>query len=143
MINIDLCATAFYESGPLVNVVVKMLGKQHPDELRRGINEKERAKLEKELKNLKIRVTHRGEKNAKRRYRISKITPQDAQRTKFDDADGHKMDVASYFQKNYKRLTYPHLPCIVVKTDNFLPLEVCEVIEVRKLIFFPFKEILK
>ncbi|GBB98146.1 hypothetical protein RclHR1_03150009 [Rhizophagus clarus] len=129
MINIDLCATAFYESGPLINVVVKMLGKRSTDDLRRGINERERVKLEKELKNLKIRVIHRGEKNAKRRYRISRITPQDAQRTKFDDADGHKIDVASYFQKTYKRLTYPHLPCIVVKTDNFLPIEVCEVIE--------------
>lgn len=143
MINIDLCATAFYESGPLINVVVKMLGRRHPDELRRGINERERSKLERELKNLKICVTHRGEKNAKRRYRISKITPQEAQRTKFDDADGHKIDVASYFQKNYKRLTYPHLPCIVVKTDNFLPLEVCEVIEVSKLILFFLYRILK
>lgn len=139
MINIDLCATAFYESGPLINVIVKMLGKRSIDDLRRGINERERAKLEKELKNLKIRVIHRGEKNSKRRYRISRITPQDAQRTKFDDADGHKIDVASYFQKTYKRLTYPHLPCIVVKTDNFLPLEVCEVIEVSKLMLFSFR----
>ncbi|RIA82435.1 Piwi domain-containing protein [Glomus cerebriforme] len=129
MINIDLCATAFYESGPLINVIVKLLEKRNPDDLRKGINERERVKLEKELKNLKIRVTHRGSNNAKRRYKISKITLQDAQRTKFDDADGHTTDVASYFQKTYKRLNYPHLPCVVVKKDNFLPMEICEVIE--------------
>jgi hypothetical protein len=134
MINIDLSATAFYESGPLINIVVKLLGRRSPDDLRRGINDRERVKLEKEIKNLKIRVTHRGEANAKRRYKISKITPQDAQKTKFDDADGHKTDVASYFQKAYKRLTYPHLPCVVVKKDNYLPMEICEVIEVSKLI---------
>ena len=141
MINIDLCATAFYESGPLINVVLKILGKRNPDDLRRGIIEKERAKLEKEIKNLKIRVTHRGENNAKRRYKISKITPLDAHRTKFDDTDGHKTDVASYFQKNYKRLTYPQLPCIVVKKDIYLPMEICEVIEVSKLILFLFTKI--
>ena len=131
MINIDLSATAFYESGPLINIVVKLLGRRSPDDLRRGINDRERAKLEKELKNLKIRVTHRA--TAKRRYRISKITPKDAQQTKFDDADGHKIDVASYFQKTYKRLSYPYLPCVVVKKDNYLPMEICEVIEVSIL----------
>src|SRR4051794_29295473 len=35
MINIDLSATAFYESGPLINIVVKLLGKRGPDDLRR------------------------------------------------------------------------------------------------------------
>jgi hypothetical protein len=138
MINIDLSATAFHESGPLINIVVKLLGRRGPDDLRRGINDKERAKLEKELKNLKIRVTHRGDANAKRRYKISKITPQDAQRTKFEDADGHKTDVATYFQKAYKRLTYPHLPCVVVKKDNYLPMEICEVVEVSKSMIFIF-----
>ncbi|CAI2168374.1 8249_t:CDS:2 [Funneliformis geosporum] len=138
MINIDLSATAFHESGSLINVVLKLLGKRSIDDLRRGINERERVKLDKELKLLKIRVIHRGESNSKRSFKISKISPLSAQQTKFDDADGHKTDVLTYFQKTYnKHLTYPHLPCVIVKKDISLPMEICEVIEgqrqIRKL----------
>src|SRR5215216_3069032 len=56
MINVDVSATAFYESGSLVQMVVKLLGKRHPDDLRRGIPDRDRVKLEKALKNVKIRV---------------------------------------------------------------------------------------
>ena len=132
MINIDLSATAFCESGPLINIVVKLLGKRNPYDLRKGINKREHDKLEKELKNLKIRVTHRGEAFA-RRYSISKFTPHDSMQTEFDDKYGHKINVASYFQKNYKPLIYPHLPCVIAKIGdffNFFPIEICEVIEV-------------
>ena len=45
MINIDLSAATFYESGPLINIV-KFLGRS--DDLRRGINDKEHVKLEEE-----------------------------------------------------------------------------------------------
>src|SRR5256886_15498836 len=60
MINVDLSATAFYESGGLVQMVVKILGKRSVEDLRR-IQDRDRTKLEKALKNLKIFVSHRGE----------------------------------------------------------------------------------
>ncbi|PKK56953.1 DUF1785-domain-containing protein, partial [Rhizophagus irregularis] len=60
MINVDLHATAFYESDSLVQLVVKILNKRSVDDLRR-IHDRDRTKLEKCLKNLKIFVTHRGE----------------------------------------------------------------------------------
>ena len=71
MINVNLRMTAFCESGPLINIVVKLLAKQSLHNLHGGINERERHQLEKELKNLKISVTHH---NAKRYYRISSIS---------------------------------------------------------------------
>lgn len=132
MVNIDLTATAFCESGPLINIVVKFLGKRSPNDLNGGINERELNKLEKELKNYKIRVIHR---KTNQFYRILKFTPQDAQRTKFNDADGHRIDVASYFQKSYKLLDYPYLPCVIAGEGVFLPMEVCEVIEVSKFYY--------
>ncbi|CAG8640857.1 6105_t:CDS:10, partial [Ambispora gerdemannii] len=135
MINVDLSATAFYESGNLVQMVVKILGRRSVDDLRRGLDGKDRIKLEKSIKNLKIRVTHRGEAVAKRRYKITKITQKSAQDTKFEQGDNGITDVASYFNKTYQiRLNYPYLPCVTVKKDMHYPMEVCEVIEGQRFL---------
>src|SRR2546423_5941309 len=96
MINVDLSATAFYESGTLIEMAVKILNKHSVEDLRR-IQERDRVKLEKSLKNLKIYVTHRG---SKRRLRISKLTNTPASDTKFE-TDGRTTTIASYFQEVY------------------------------------------
>ncbi|KAI7870721.1 Piwi domain-containing protein [Spinellus fusiger] len=127
MINIDVSATAFYESGPLPEIVAKILGRRSIDELRRGIPEKELKKLEKTLKALRIQVIHRGE--AKRKYKVTGLTPTAVERTMFKKQEGEEQSVAAYFQKQYnRRLAYPFLPCVIVKSSIFLPMEVCEVI---------------
>ena|SRR5437667_29053 len=130
MINIDLSSTLFYESGPLISIIVKLLGKRNSDDLLKGFNYKERERLEKLLKNLIINVKYPRENNT-RRYKIKKITSQDAKRTTFE-VNGIKTDVATYFKNTYKRLLYPHLPCIMVKKNTFLPIEICEVSEVSR-----------
>lgn len=127
MINVDVCATTFYEPGPLPDTVVKILGRRSLDELCHGIAELELRKLERFLKNLKIRVVHRGDRRLK--FRISRLTPSSAGRTTFMDQAGNEMTEADYFLRQYnKRLNYPFLPCVVVKRDIFLPMEVCEIL---------------
>ncbi|CAG8587596.1 7850_t:CDS:10 [Ambispora gerdemannii] len=129
MINIDVSATAFYEGGPLVPIVVKALGRRSPDDLRRGIDERDRVKLEKFLKNLKIRVSHRGKEVSHRRFRINKLTEKSANQTVFQ-LNNEPVDVVTYFLRVYNfRLAYPFMPCVVVRRDIFLPMEVCNVIE--------------
>ncbi|PKK79735.1 Piwi-domain-containing protein [Rhizophagus irregularis] len=128
MINVDLSATAFYEGGSLVQMVVKMLNKRSVDDLRR-IHDRDRTKLEKSLKNLKVYVTHRGENASKRRLRITKLTNTPASNTKFE-VNGQQIDVATYFFNTYnKRLQYPFLPCVVVRKETYLPMEICNVVE--------------
>ncbi|CAB4440013.1 unnamed protein product [Rhizophagus irregularis] len=84
LINVDLSVTAFYESGPLTQMIAKILGFRSTDDLRRGFSEE---------------VT------------VSNI------------------DVGSYFQNQYnRRLLYPFLPCVVVRRNQYLPIEVCDVI---------------
>ncbi|CAG8472825.1 17354_t:CDS:2, partial [Acaulospora colombiana] len=135
MINVDLSATTFYESGPLIMLVTKLLSRRTPDDLRRGIAGKERVKIERSLKNLKIKVTHRGESVSRRRFKVSKVTETPAYRTIFDMGDGSTTNVADYFERTYgKRLSYPNLPCVVVSRNNYLPLEVCEVIKEQRYI---------
>ncbi|GBC06888.1 hypothetical protein RclHR1_07120002, partial [Rhizophagus clarus] len=128
MINIDLHATTFYEGSSLVQMVVKVLGKRSVEDLRR-IQNRERIKLEKCLKNLKIYITHRGENAARRRLRITKLTNTPASSTRFE-VDGQQIDIATYFNRMLGRsLQYPFLPCIVVRRETYLPMEICNVVE--------------
>ena len=130
MINIDLHATAFYESGDLIQIVAKILGKSSVDDLRE-ITDGDRTKLSKALKDLKVYVTHRGENASKRRFRIVEISSTSAANTKFE-IDGGQTDVASYFERAYNRsLKYPFLPCVFIRKTCF-PMEVCNVVEVCK-----------
>ncbi|CAB4422806.1 unnamed protein product [Rhizophagus irregularis] len=136
LINIDLSATAFYEPGPLVQIVAKMLGRRSPDDLQRGITDRERLRLERTIKGLKIKDTHRS--GNRRKFKIEKLTPTPASQTMFDRGDGSNVDVKTYFQEAYnKRLLYPFLPCVIVRRNVYLPMEVCEIIpgqrHIRKL----------
>jgi hypothetical protein len=140
MVNIDLHATTFYESGSLLQLVVKLLGKSSVEDIRMGINEIDHTKLERYLKNLKIYPTHRGENAPRRRLRITKLTNTSASNIKFE-VDGQQIDIATYFNNTYgRRLQYPRLPCIVARETIYFPMEVCNVVEVRKLTYINHKK---
>ena len=131
MVNVDLSATAFYESGTLIEMAVKILNKRSVEDLN-SIQERDRVKLEKYFKNLKVYVTHRGENDSKRRLRISKLTKTSASDTKLE-SDGKTTTIASFFQEVYGiNLRHPFLPCVVVRKDIILPMDVCKVFEVCK-----------
>jgi hypothetical protein len=133
MINIDLSATAFYEGGPLVQMVAKILGRRSPDDLHRGLGDRDRQKVERSIKGLKIRDNHRT--GNKRKFKVEKLTPTPASTTMFDRGDGSNVDVKTYFQNTYnKRLLFPFLPCVIVRRNVYLPMEVCEVIPVNYII---------
>ncbi|KFH71161.1 hypothetical protein MVEG_04007 [Podila verticillata NRRL 6337] len=130
LINLDVAATAYYQSGPLTELVVKMVGARSVDDFRRPLNDRDRSKLEKSLKGLLIKVIHRGD--VKRRFKITKLTPTPASSTLFAK-ENSKTDVASYFHETYgRRLLYPFLPCVVTGRDVFLPMEVCHVVEAQR-----------
>ncbi|RIA87406.1 Piwi domain-containing protein [Glomus cerebriforme] len=136
MINIDLSATAFYEAGPLVQMVTKILGRRSPDDLRRGFSDRDRQKVEKSIKGLRIRDNHLP--GRKRKFKIERLTPTPASNTQFDRGDGSNIDVATYFyQQHNRRLNHAYLPCVIVRKNVYLPMEVCDVIEgqrhIRKL----------
>ncbi|CAG8516305.1 10444_t:CDS:10 [Funneliformis caledonium] len=134
MMNLDVSATVFYESGQLVNIVAKILGRRTPEDLRRGLNVKDHFVIERFLKNVRINVIHRGEAAARRRFKIDQITPKSALETTFD-SEGAITNVAEYFQQRYnKRLNYPFLPCVVVARKVYLPMEVCEIIKGQRYI---------
>uniref|UniRef100_A0A1D1YXN1 Protein argonaute-3 n=1 Tax=Anthurium amnicola TaxID=1678845 RepID=A0A1D1YXN1_9ARAE len=136
MINIDLSATAFYEGGPLVQLVTRILGYRTPDDLRRGISDRDFQLIERTIKGLKIRDNHRA--GVRRKFKIEKLTPRPALNMTFDKGDGTTIDVPTYYDRTYnRRLNFAHLPCVVVRRNQYLPIEVCDVIpgqrHIRKL----------
>ncbi|KAK9695426.1 hypothetical protein K7432_012964 [Basidiobolus ranarum] len=136
MINIDVSATAFYQAGPLVQTVVKILGFRGIEDLKRGLTSREHAKLEKGLKNVSVVVIHRGED--KRKYKIRNLTLKGSDCETFGIGDSvlEESTVSSYFQKRYNlRLIYPFLPCVVAKKKGIMfPIEVCEIVPGQRYI---------
>ncbi|KAF9179239.1 hypothetical protein BGZ50_007129 [Haplosporangium sp. Z 11] len=134
MINIDVSSTAFYQSGSLIEIICKIMNLHKADDLKRP-NAVNWAKVERALKGVRVRVTHRA---YARSFRIMKITPKSAAQTTFtlreqgqpEDAPGTTISIASYYQKTYNRsLSFPNLPCADVGRGVLLPLELCSVEE--------------
>ena len=114
MVNVDVAALAFYQPGPLIEVIAKMAGCRSVDDLRRGLQDRDRLRLDKLVRNLTVTTTHRGDKN--RVYRIDRFSRVSAAKEEFANAEGRKMTIAAYFQSQYNyRLNFPDFPCVTIK----------------------------
>ncbi|KAG0264297.1 eukaryotic translation initiation factor 2C, 2 [Actinomortierella ambigua] len=126
-VNVDLSATAFFQGGPLIDVVTRFLKMRSKDDLARPMDERTQRRLSSFLKGLFFTVTHRP--GSKKRFRIAKLSSKSANDYKFD-ADGKKLSVAQFFAAKYNcRLRFPGLPCVIHAGPNnredFYPMEVC------------------
>lgn len=134
MLNIDVSATAFYKSQPVIEFLCEVLDVRDITEQRRPLIDSQRVKFTKEIKGLKVEITHCG--NMKRKYRVCNVTRRPAQTQSFplqlDTGQTVECTVAKYFQDRYKiKLQYPHLPCLQVGQEQkhtYLPLEVCNIV---------------
>lgn len=125
-VNIDMSATAMHESGPLPEIAAKVLGKRSLNELRMGLPDRDMIMLTRLLKGQSIQVVHRGEQG-RFYYKITNLTGP-ANQVAFADTEGRTTLVSDYFLQRYnRRLNYPFLPCVVVRKNVFLPMEVCEI----------------
>ncbi|KAH7978143.1 hypothetical protein HPB49_004609 [Dermacentor silvarum] len=131
MLNVDLSATAFYESLPLVSFMCKIFSDNRrevaPADFKQ-LRDFHHARLNKELKGLRIKVTHLP---YPRKYKVVRVTKESAKEIFFSEG-GKRTSVAEYFGKRYSRLAYPHFPCVQsgsLEHPVFIPLEVCEMVE--------------
>nr|AWH61393.1 putative argonaute-1 [Nucella lapillus] len=134
MLNIDVSATAFYKAQPVIEFMCEVLDMQDVQEQKRPLTDSQRVKFTKEIKGLKVEITHCG--NMRRKYRVCNVTRRPAQTQSFplqlDSGQTIECTVARYFYERYKmRLQNPHLPCLQVGQEQkhtYLPLEVCNVV---------------
>lgn len=127
LINIDTSATAFYKRGSLIEFAMEVLQARGPNDLRAGLQDRQHKQLEKACKNLKIIVTHRGDKRPK--YKIIKLSREPASKITFTDHDNKQRTVAQYFQEHYNiRLELAAMPCVTTSKGMQIPMELCEIL---------------
>ncbi|XP_052237159.1 protein argonaute-2-like isoform X2 [Dreissena polymorpha] len=134
MLNIDVSATAFYKQQPVIEFMCEVLDMKDTSEQKRPLTDSQRVKFTKEIKGLKVEITHCG--TMKRKYRVCNVTRRPAQTQSFplqlESGQTVECTVARYFLERYKmKLQHPHLPCLQVGQEQkhtYLPLEVCNVV---------------
>ncbi|CAB4387407.1 unnamed protein product [Rhizophagus irregularis] len=125
-VNVDVCSGIFCPPGNVVDIAAGILNRRK-DDLRRGIDDRDRRMLAKALKTLRIRVLHRGD-NKRSIYSIDDLSKDSADNIKFRDEEERETSVTQFFAKKYgMRLAFGSLPCIKV-SKNCFPLEVCEIL---------------
>ncbi|XP_033120381.1 protein argonaute-2-like isoform X1 [Anneissia japonica] len=140
MLNIDVSATAFYKAQPVIEFMGEVLDIRDLHENRRPLSDSHRVKFTKEIRGLKIEITHCG--NMRRKYRVCNVTRRPAQTLTFplQLENGQTVDctVAKYFMDKYRmKLHYPFLPCLQVGQEQrhtYLPLEVCNIVAGQRCI---------
>lgn len=141
MLNIDVSATAFYKAQSCVDFLCEVLEVSR-DELHviRSLTDSQRVKFTKEIKGLKVEITHCG--TAKRKYRVCNVTRRPASHQTFplqlETGQAIECTVARYFQDKHQRtLQYPALPCLQVGQEQkhtYLPIEVCNIVAGQRCI---------
>ncbi|XP_039282440.1 protein argonaute-2 isoform X3 [Nilaparvata lugens] len=140
MLNIDVSATAFYKAQPVIEFMCEVLDIRDINDQRKPLTDSQRVKFTKEIKGLKIEITHCG--TMRRKYRVCNVTRRPAQMQSFplqlENGQTVECTVAKYFLDKYKmKLRYPHLPCLQVGQEHkhtYLPLEVCNIVAGQRCI---------
>ncbi|KAF0286701.1 Protein argonaute-2 [Amphibalanus amphitrite] len=140
MLNIDVSATAFYKSQAVVDFMCEVLDIREVSEQRKPLTDSQRVKFTKEIRGLKIEITHCG--SMRRKYRVCNVTRRPAQMQSFplqlENGQTVECTVAKYFLDKYRmKLRFPHLPCLQVGQEHkhtYLPLEVCTIVAGQRCI---------
>ncbi|KAI9293825.1 Piwi-domain-containing protein [Neoconidiobolus thromboides FSU 785] len=125
-LNIDTTICSFYQPGPVVDIVAKLIGLRNPSDLRDSRTSKYFRKIKSFLKGLKVTMSIKGEQP--RSYKIRSVSDNSAVDQKFDliedDVNKGRISVAKYIENKYSiKLQYPNLPCVEIKKGVLLPLE--------------------
>merc|ERR1740128_372709 len=121
MLNIDVSATAFYKSQPVIEFMCEVLDIRDINEQRKPLTDSQRVKFTKEIKGLKIEITHCGA--MRRKYRVCNVTRRPAQMQSFplqlENGQTVECTVAKYFLDKYRmKLRFPHLSDLEVGQEH-------------------------
>lgn len=130
VLNIDMAATAFVKSMPVLDYLDETLNLRN---FPTSLNRPQHAQFSKAIRGVKVKILHRP--GVKRQYRVNGLSPNGASQMLFTDDSGKKVSIADYFASHYRPLKYPNLPCLHVgalQKSNYLPMEVCHILEGQK-----------
>ena len=97
-----------YKSGSLIEYAAEILNARGPGDFKQPLDPRKAKILKKACKNIRIMVTHRGEK--KPRYKIYSLSELPASQLTFANQDGQEKKVTAYFHEHYNlRLQFPNM----------------------------------
>lgn len=139
-LNIDVSATAFYKAQPVIDFMCEILDIRDINDQTKPLTDSQRVKFTKEIKGLKIEITHCG--SMRRKYRVCNVTRRSAAVQSFplqlETGQTIECTVARYFNEKYKlKLKRYYLPCLQVGQEHkhtYLPLEVCNIVAGQRCI---------
>ncbi|KAF6146405.1 hypothetical protein GIB67_001507 [Kingdonia uniflora] len=127
-LNIDVSATAFYQSLPCDQFIIKLLGLRDPAGV--VFTPDQCMKVKKALRGVRVQLIHT--ENGKMQ-KISGITSRPASQLMFSDETGLQKSVADYYLTKYNiQLKYSKWPCLQAGSDTrpiYLPIEVCMIVQ--------------
>ncbi|KAL6880075.1 hypothetical protein ACP4OV_011640 [Aristida adscensionis] len=131
-LNIDISSTSFYKPLPVIDFVKKCLGLGEQPNFRQPLSDRDRLKLKKALRGVRVETTHQQGKTSI--YKITGVTYVPLAQLNFslNGEEGQKT-VVQYFAQRYScRLQCTAWPCLQSGNDSkpiYLPMEVCQIIE--------------
>ena len=144
MLNIDTATTAFHSEQSVFDFMCLILKDCHPKDASRPLSDEDRKKFErrelsdsqrnrlnKEIKGLKIQVTHLP---YPRKYKVIGVAQNSARTLQFSREDGSSCTVEDYFKEVYPHscsISHPNLPCLQVgkkERNIYLPIDVCKIV---------------
>lgn len=125
-INVDVANGTFFQSLPLIGIIILMTGCRDPGDLERACRQQgSEGRIGRDIKRLKKRrfiATHR--KGEEDEYVIDKFDFRGAKNVKFMLQDKKQISVAEYFQQQYgKTIKHPDLPLIKTPKGSYMPIE--------------------
>ncbi|XP_050459784.1 protein argonaute-2-like isoform X2 [Cataglyphis hispanica] len=131
-INIDVVHKGFPTSQSVIDLMVELTRSRGSLTAADVNDRRNRDKIEKFLKGLKVTYQIPGQSNTKRTYRLNGLGPNAIQHQ--FPYEGSRITIVTYFAqaKKYK-LRYPDLPCLWVGATNraekiYLPAELCTIV---------------
>ncbi|CAM9001190.1 unnamed protein product [Rhodiola kirilowii] len=133
-LNVDLSVTAFHESIGVIPYLQKRLKFMYDIDRRktRVLTDEERKEVGKALKHMRVFVSHR---ETVQRFRVHSLTEDVTDDIWFEDRDGTRLRLVSYFSEHYKYdIQYRNLPCLQISRRKpcYLPMELCVICEGQK-----------
>ncbi|CAG8445167.1 6244_t:CDS:10 [Dentiscutata heterogama] len=141
LINVDICHATYYPSGPMLEVIPKVLRltpkdkEKSKDDLRCGLSRQEIEIISRFFKDVNVTTSYRGNNGIKPKHKVIQITFKSADEITIN-SQGKRISVTQQYRSEGVNLQYPMLPCVHAKKpkfgDIYLPLEICVVISASK-----------
>lgn len=128
LLNLDVAHAAFYKEESVLDFMKETLDLRESD-FHDTLEDIVRLKLEKNLKGMKVKVTH---SPVNRTYKIIRVMNAGARDQEFEMEPGKFITVEKYFKDTYPRtkLQYPYLNVIRAAPETrtiYLPIECCRI----------------